>query len=159
MRPDDRCGSRHSRHPPAFMSTPHRAQVAARVVSDAGTTPTIRTWQHPGGQPDGESCPYVAPFLPVRVNYRSSTGRTHSGVEAVIDSNETFREGPRRRQRFGAHPVHRFGDFSDCALAHRSRVLSSSVSNADSGQSLLITAFTNPGASSRVDNKRHAGIS
>jgi len=65
MRPDDRCGSRHSRHPPAFMSTPHRAQVAARVVSDAGTTPTIRTWQHPGGQPDGESCPYVAPFLPV----------------------------------------------------------------------------------------------
>src|SRR6516225_6915965 len=34
-----------------------RAHVAARVVSDAGTTPTIRTWQHPGGQPDGESCP------------------------------------------------------------------------------------------------------
>jgi len=42
---------------PAFMSTRHRAHVAARVVSDAGTTPTIRTWQHPGGQPDGESCP------------------------------------------------------------------------------------------------------
>src|SRR5262249_9858619 len=42
---------------PAFMSTRPRAHVAARVVSDAGTTPTIRTWQHPGGQPDGESCP------------------------------------------------------------------------------------------------------
>src|SRR5262249_19234198 len=43
MRPDDRCGSRHSRHPPAFMSTRHRAHVPPRLESDAGTTPTTRT--------------------------------------------------------------------------------------------------------------------
>jgi hypothetical protein len=38
---------------PAFMSTPHRAQVAARVVSDAGTTPTTRTRQQHSGNPEG----------------------------------------------------------------------------------------------------------
>src|SRR5215831_8037711 len=38
-------------------STGAIAHISARVVSVCGTTPTTRTWQHPGGQPDGESCP------------------------------------------------------------------------------------------------------
>ena len=62
--------SRHSRHPdvcgsppradirpmPAFMSTRHRAHIVARVVSDARTTPTIRTRQQHSGRPDGLHC-------------------------------------------------------------------------------------------------------
>jgi hypothetical protein len=30
--------------------------IAARVVSDAGTTPTTRTWQQPRGHPEGLTC-------------------------------------------------------------------------------------------------------
>src|SRR6516225_10113766 len=69
MRPDDPLWvtsfppSRHVRFAPradiwpmpAFMSTPHRAHVAARVVSDAGTTPTTLTLQHMIGLPPGLS--------------------------------------------------------------------------------------------------------
>jgi hypothetical protein len=34
-----------------FPTIANDVHISARVVSDAGTTPTIRTWQHPGGQP------------------------------------------------------------------------------------------------------------
>jgi hypothetical protein len=35
------------------MSTPHRAHIATRAVSDDGTTPTTRTRQQHSGNPEG----------------------------------------------------------------------------------------------------------
>ena len=108
MRPDDRRGSRHSRHPPAFMSTRHRAHVAARVVSDAGTTPTTRTWQWHIGQPEGLSRFSISSLeqAPSQLAHQRLCTDRRSNTVARGRSAWLIRRARRHRQRvqYGGRP-------------------------------------------------------